>query len=246
MQRKILLFGHARSGTSNIYEILHRYSRLRILVEPFNENFVKWYPDDEDYRSRVTDVSSFKEIVVEILQAHDGFKLLQYQLERDLLEYLLLDAGLKIVFNRRRNLLQTVVSALIAHQTGVWGKWSMRGSLESNYSNLAPLDLEDIRQRIAWLSARLDWCSSILDRTPDGCTFRISYEDFYFATFAEQATILADLCDFVGVQQISAREAEYFLRPKMSKLNSPTTYAMVPNIQQVNDECGSEVHGWLF
>ncbi len=158
----------------------------------------------------------------------------------------MLDAGLKIVFNRRRNLLQTVVSALIAHQTGVWGKWSTEGPLESHYSNLAPLDMEDVRRRIKWLSARLNWCSSILDLCPDGCTFRIIYQDFYFSNFEDQAIFLADLCDFVGVEQISAREAEYFLRPKLSKLNSPATYAMVPNIRRVNHECGSDTYGWLF
>ena len=49
----------------------------------------------------VTDVRSLKETVDEILQTYDGFKLLQYQLGEDLLEYLILDAGLEAALVRR-------------------------------------------------------------------------------------------------------------------------------------------------
>ena len=207
---------------------------------------MKWRPGNKDYRNAVRDLPSLKENVAEILEDYDGFKMLNYQLDNDLLEYLLLEADFRVVFNRRRNLLQTAVSNMIAHQTDVWTKWSMEGPLESYYSDLTPLDLHEVRDRIDWLSSSLAWCESVLDRRSEGSTFRVWYEDFYFSSFADQAECLSTLWDFVGVEPIAASGLEYYLRPGASKLNSPATYAMVPNIQQVNDECGSDEHGWLF
>lgn len=36
------------------------------------------------------------------------------------------------------------------------------------------------------------------------------------------------------------------LRPERSKMNSATTYRMIPNADQIDARCGSDDTGWLF
>ena len=105
LDRKLLQFGHPRSGSSNIYQIFQLHPDLNIHDEPFSENFVKWSPGNKDYLAAVRDVPSLKLNVSEILENHDGFKMSNYQLEQELLEYLLVEANFKVIYTRRRNLL---------------------------------------------------------------------------------------------------------------------------------------------
>jgi hypothetical protein len=39
---------------------------------------------------------------------------------------------------------------------------------------------------------------------------------------------------------------DYFLRPERSKLNSPETYRLLPNADEIEHECGSHITGHLF
>ncbi|UCC64116.1 MAG: hypothetical protein JSV36_03395 [Anaerolineae bacterium] len=42
--KRVLLFGHPRLGSSNIYPIVLLHPALDILEEPFNEGFLSWQP----------------------------------------------------------------------------------------------------------------------------------------------------------------------------------------------------------
>lgn len=256
--KKILLLSHPRSGSTSLYEILQTHRELDILAEPFAESFVNWSPGDKDYRGLVHDAASLDEQLDEIFSQYDGFKLQDYQLQGDevgglpravddnLLEHLLLRQNLNVVFLRRRNLLQAVVSNLIGEQTGVWKKSDLTRPLESHYSNLTQLNVVDVCSRIGRLSQHLDWCESLLSRECNGRWLPVVYEDFFLVSSAEQAETLNALWKFLGLEPIAASEFRHHLRPEIARLNSPATYALVPNIQQLNDECGSDAHGWLF
>ena len=53
MSDKVLLFAHPRSGSSSLFQILDLHPKLRILEEPFNENYVKWKPGNKNYRDEI-------------------------------------------------------------------------------------------------------------------------------------------------------------------------------------------------
>ena len=255
---KIVLLSEPRTGSTNLFRILEAHPELDLLGEPFNENFVKWQPGNEDYRKGVHDAESLDATVDRIFARYDGFKLAGYQLygdevgglprsiEEDLVGHLLHRPEIKIIFLRRLNVLQSVVSNLISGQTGVWQKWDLTGPVEALYSDLSPMDEADVRRRVAWIATHVDRCESILKARGEDCWHKIVYEDFYFAEPGVQAEQLRALWTFLGVEPIDPSEVEYYLRPSATKLNSPDTYALVPNIRQVNDECGSDAHGWLF
>jgi hypothetical protein len=243
---KVLLFGHPRSGSSNLYQILQSHPALDLIEEPFNENYVKWRSGNKDYLSCVRDIETLDKQLADIFTSFNGVKVLDYQLDDPLIEHLLLRSNFLVVFIRRRNMLQTVVSNLVAVQTNLWKKWDMTRPLEAYYSGLQPLDLDDVRARVEGLSQHIRVCESILDRRADGRGLKIVYEDFYFASREEQAKNVAGLWSFLRLEPIPAADLAYYLRPELTKLNSAATYRFLPNAQDVNDLCGSDQHGWLF
>ncbi len=255
---KFVLLADPRTGSGSLLGILQTHPDLRILDEPFNHNFVNWEVGNEDYRARVDGKESLDATVDQIFSEYDGFKVSGYQLhgdevgglprdiEEDLVSHLLRRPEVKIVFLRRLNVLQSVVSNLIAGQTGVWQKWDMTGPVDAHYANLSPLDEADVLRRVEWLAAHLDRCESILKERSQNDWLEIVYEHFYFAALTDQEKQLNDLWEFLGVAPLDVTQIEHYLRPADARLNSTETYALVPGIDRINDRCGSEETGWLW
>lgn len=242
---RVILFGHARSGSSSLYEILQLHPQLNILEEPFNENFINWEPGNKDYLALVRDVASLSEQLAEIFGAYDGLKMLDYQLG-DLTEHVLLRPDCRIIFIRRRNCLQTAVSDRIAHQTNLWKKWDMVQPLEAYYARLAPLDVEDLRRYVIGMRHAMERWDAVLDGRADGHVFKVVHEDLYFAPVEEQHRMLDALWKFLGLEPLRSEWVDYYLRPESVKLNSSDAYSFVPNAQEIDKLCGSDETGWLF
>lgn len=122
--QRLIFFAHPRSGSSSLYEILQSHPVLNIVEEPFNENFTRWDAANRNYLERVHDIPSLDAQVEEIFADHNGIKVLDDQLPADLAAHLLRCDDCKVLFLWRRNLLQTVVSVLLAEQTRLYGaRW---------------------------------------------------------------------------------------------------------------------------
>src|SRR5262245_21405971 len=161
--QRIILFAHPRSGSSSLYQILQLHPVLNILEEPFNENFTSWHPDNPNYLERIHDIPSLDQQLAQIYATYNGVKVLDYQLADELIVHLLERPDCFILFLRRRNLLQSIVSALIAQQTGLWKKWEMTKPLAHYYRDLQPLDVEEVTLRVGMLKEHLDYFESIVD-----------------------------------------------------------------------------------
>jgi hypothetical protein len=173
---RIILFAHPRSGSSSLYEILQLHPDLHILEEPFNEHFTDWGAANKNYRALVHDIPSLDAQLAEIIAEYNGVKVLDYQLPDDLAVHLLQRSDCKIIFLRRRNILQSVVSVLIAEQTQVWKKWEMTRPLEDYYRHLRSLDISDIQRRIRALKAHLDFFEAVVDARADQGAIKLTYE----------------------------------------------------------------------
>jgi hypothetical protein len=219
---------------------------LRICNEPFNENFVRWAPGNEDYSARARDWTSFEAVLHEIFAEFNGLKLLSYQLPEKWVGRLIGRPDFRVLFVRRTNLLQTVVSVLIAEQTGLWHHWDMDRPLETYYAGLRPLEIAEVRTRVQELAEHLERLEAVIERRTDGRTHTIVYEELFFAGRAEQRHAIQALWQFLGVDPIAADRVDYFLRPERSKLNSPATYRLLPNAEEIERECGADATGHLF
>lgn len=245
-KRRIILFAHPRSGSSSLYQILQLHPALNILEEPFNENFTRWSDQNPDYRSRVHDVPSLDAVLAEVFAAFNGVKVLNYQLAPDLAKHLLYHPDCCVIFLRRRNLLQAIVSVLIAHQTNLWKKWEMTRPLESYYHDLQPLDIEDVRERVAGMKASLDTCETMLDARPDGAVMKLVYEELYYAPSDRRTTTIDALWTWLGLERLDLSVYQRFIRPEDARINSVDTYALLPNAEEINRVCGSDDTGWLL
>lgn len=242
---RVLLLAHPRSGSSNLYQILQAHPELDILEEPFNENYTSWRADNKDYRAMVKDVASLDTTLGEILEHWNGLKVLDYQLAEEWLEHLVARDDFRVVSIRRRNLLQAAVSGLIAEHTTLWKVWDAERPIDSYYQGFEPFDLDLVRRRMD-LIADSHALYERLRRRCEGRWWSVVYEDLFFAAVREQETVLSSLWEFLGLDPVPVEELDYYLRPERTKMNSPATYRLVPNIEEVETMCGSDERGWLF
>jgi uncharacterized small protein (DUF1192 family) len=242
---KLLLLAHPRSGSSNVYEILQLHPTLEICNEPFNADRASWGPGYRSYSDRVPDRAALEAVLDELFQRFNGLKLLSYQLPEEWVERLIHRPDFRVLFVRRRNLLQAVVSGLIAEQTGLWHRWDTNRPVESHYAGLEPLEVADVRTRVRELADEIQRLEAAIDRRSDGRAHSLLYEELFFAEPAEQGRTIRALWSFLGVDPIDSDRIDYFLRPERSKLNSQATYRLLPNADDVERACGSDATGHL-
>lgn len=242
----IILLAHPRSGSSSLYQILQLHPGLNILEEPFNEHFTEWNPENKNYRSLVFDIPSLDAQLADIFITYNGVKVLDYQLPDDLAVHLLQRSDCKIIFLRRRNLLQSIVSVLIAEQTHLWKKWEMIKPLEEYYRDLQPLDIADIEQRIRYLKAHLDFFEGVIDTRSAREAIKLTYEELYFASSAQRDRLMYDIWNLLEVMPLAHESYQNYFQPETAKINSVETYSFLPNIREIQQFCGNDETGWLY
>ncbi|MCX6047539.1 MAG: hypothetical protein NT075_20770 [Chloroflexi bacterium] len=243
---RLILFAHPRSGSSSLYEMLALHPQLHILEEPFNEGFTSWHPEQPNYLDLITDKASLDAQLAEIFTAYNGIKVLQYQLPVELYTHLLLNPMHKVIFLRRRNLLQAVVSVLIAKQTNLWKRWDMQRPLSAYYADLQPLSIDEIRADIVGLKENLDYYEQVISSRTSDAYLKLIYEDLYFGTGEEQGECLAQIWRFLQVEPLQINELQAYLQPEQAQLNSPATYQFLPNALEIDQQLGNEETGWLL
>jgi hypothetical protein len=241
---RVVVVAHPRSGSNSLVEILDLHPDIAMLNEPFNENFTTWELGNENYLERVRDVSSLAAVLDEIFADYTGIKILTYQLPAELLGHVLLHRDYRVVVLRRRNLLETAVSNLIALQTNLWKTWDATAPLEDYYRALRPLDLNEVRRIIKGTQALNAQVDSVLADRRDG-VLHIAYEDLFLAPPDRQQSQLAELWSFLGVPSIEDPRVREYLDPAAVQMASIDTYGQLPNAAEINQRLGSDEIGYL-
>jgi hypothetical protein len=242
---KLVVVAHPRSGSNALVEILRCHPQLTLLNEPFNEKFSTWLPANPDYRSRVSDVASLDRVVDGILARYSGFKLHTYQLDSELLAHLLLRQDLYIVFLRRRNLLEAVVSNLIAEQTGLWSAWDRDRDLEAYYTELAPVSLEDARALLRWSRENLTEVADLLQARRDGRAIQMFYEDMFVADVVTRLRQAESLWSHLGLPPCTNPRVGAFLDNASFRMGGPATYGRLPNLAELEAALGNDETGHI-
>ena len=243
---RVILFAHPRSGSSSLYQILQLHPDLNILEEPFNERFTEWSPINKNYRSLIFNVPSLDAQLAEIFISYNGVKVLDYQLPDELAVHLLRRTDCKIIFLRRRNLLQSVVSVLIAEQTHLWKRWEMTKPLEEYYRNLQPLDIAEIQARIRSLKDHLDFFEGVIDNRPKGKAIKLTYEELYFASSERRGQLMDEIWELLEITPLAQETYQNYFQPETAKINSAETYLFIPNAGEIQQVCGNDETGWLY
>lgn len=246
LSHRLVLFAHARSGSSSLYQILQSHPQLHILEEPFNEGFTDWHPDAPNYLELITDTLSLDEQLEHIFQSYNGIKVLNYQLPEPLYIHMLQRPDLKVIFLYRRNLLQSIVSGMLAEQSSIWKKWEMERPIQDYYEHLAPLSISDIRKHIGWLQEGLAFYGQVISALPQDKRLILVYEDVYFGMPDERAAWLGRIWQFLNLDPVESSAVQQYLDPHFAKINSHETYQFIPNVDEINQQLGNDVTGSLF
>jgi hypothetical protein len=67
----------------------------------------------------------------------------------------------------------------------------------------------------------------------------------YLGTPEERASWLGRIWQFLNLDPIDSSAVQQYLDPHMAKMNSYETYQLIPNIDEINQQLGNDVTGWL-
>jgi hypothetical protein len=244
---RLVVVTHPRSGSNSLVEILDSHPELTLLDEPFNEDFSTWLPGNPDYRAQVTGAASLDRVVDGILADYSGFKVHSYQLEVELLAHLLWRSDMHVVFLHRRNPLEAAVSGLIAEQTGLWAAWdrSRDRTLEDYYTELAPLAVQDVRDRVRQIRENIAEMVTILGVRSDGRVLELSYEDLFLGERSGRWRIVDSLWSHLGLPRCENPRVGRFLDNASFRMGKPATYGRLPNLAEIEASLGDDETGHI-
>lgn len=240
-----VLFAHPRTGSSNLTSVLNLH-QLNLAMDPFWHGYGTAHPDERNYVDDIDDIPSLELALEELFARYNGMKVLDYQLEENVYDYLLLKPGVRVIFLQRRNLLRAEVSCHIAEQTKVWGMEDMNEERRKIYRSLARISQEALADSLEYAEELVNHYTHTIRRRLQGTYLEVFYEDLYSKNLADNRTSVRRVFNFLGLEMPEGDELDYYLDPLRSRINSETTYRLLPNAEELNEEFGNDEIGWLF
>jgi len=236
---RILVFAFPRTGSTTLAEGLGLFWRVKVILEPFNE--VDGYATGRE----ITGKDSLYAVLDEISsRGIHVVKHLNCQLEKELNCRLMEYGYRRVLFLWRRNALKRAVSNEMSFQSNEWRR-DRRRILSTDFK---PLDIEELKANIEWYRSEVDWYREFL--LSRRINFReIVMEDFYRDSMEEKESFMVQLareCFPLRGLRCNRELLRKLLSPEVSRLNSPETYRLIPNIDEVNRELSGDDNGYLF
>ncbi|MEQ4304960.1 hypothetical protein ABNF97_26860 [Plantactinospora sp. B6F1] len=241
-----VMLAHARSGSESLLATLNLHEDICAVSEPFNPNYKTWDVDNHDYRSKITDVRSLYEQLEVVSRKFNGIKTTDEDLPRELNDVLVGDARFKLIFLRRSNLLQAVVSQAIADRTGLWQKWDAVGRIAGRYGSLGELDVHQLGDRLAQLDDDINHYGNLVESQRRESSVMLTYEDLYFAPRDTRTDVVNRLLRFLDCSPLAPDQVDRYMAPKNGQLNSQELYRLITNCDTIEARLGSDRTGWLF
>lgn len=243
---RIVIFGQARTGSTILYRVLQLHPQLDLALEPLSGKYRNWCPDEPEYVNLIVDIPTLEEQLAALFSRHNGAKVLDCQLPRELYTHMLLRQDITVISLRRRNVLQQAVSGFIAEQNGIWQRRDFKGEMEFACTGLEPIDLDDLKSLMEYISGGRQYYAEVLAQKPQGTHLPLWYEDLYTPDVVHNREAFRTVFDFLGLSMPDGQELDKLIDPRIEKINSPATYALLPNAHIINQQFGSDETGWLF
>lgn len=243
---RTVIFAHARSGSTTLYRILQLHPLMNVALEPFWHGYAKENPGERNYVDFIEDVSSLEKALDDLFAKYNGIKILSYQLPEKLYTHLLLSPDVTVIFLQRANLLRAEVSGCIAEQTRVWQITDLNEQTRQMYRNLKPVSLQKIADGLEYMTELRDHYSNVIEQRPRGSYMKVFYEELYTGDIKKSHVVAKGIFNFLGLELPDVDKLDYHLDPRKSKINTPETYALLPNAHEINERFGNENTGWLF
>jgi len=230
-----VIFASARTGSTSLADLLNKIKGVNLCFEPFNEDYPKWKTGNIDYLSKIKDKSSFNKVLNDLFDNFNALKVLDYQLPEKYYFKLLSRSDIKILFLRRKSVLDQIISDLVAHQVGEWRK-----TKDINvYDNLKPLDLKEMGEKLKYVKKLNEMYYDYLEKSRKNDFLPLWYEELYLENLAANRTRLKKICDFLNIIIPSDKAIRNHMTPSVSKINYENCYKMIPNYDDIIERFGS-------
>jgi LPS sulfotransferase NodH len=244
--QRLVLFAHARTGSTSLMHLLNLHPEIRMCHEPFHPSHATWYPGEENHIDVVKDESVLDAQLSKIFQRYTGIKTLSYQLPDNLYERLLSRDDMKVIFLSRRNILQAAVSGFVARQTNVWQSSDLEKSGSRQVAPLEPVPVDQLRETLKYYRELDSVYREIVSRKPSTSTLEIFYEDVFSGDLERNRSALLHIFRFIGLDMPQGEKVGKLLDPGQTKVTTETIYRSIPNAALIDQELGSNETGWLI
>lgn len=233
---KFVIFATARTGSTSLAELLGKSKDVKLCFEPFHEDFSKWKPGNKNYSKLIKDDVSLNRVLDEIFTKFNGLKVLDYQLPENIYFELLRRKDLKIIFLRRKNLLELGISDLVAHQVGEWRKLNKT----SLYKNLKPLDLNKMEETIKYVNHLNKTYFQFLEKNRKDDYMSLWYEELYSEDFKKNKKTIQKICNYLEIALPPDTAIKKYMTPSKAKINYKNIYSKIPNYKEIVKRLGKE------
>lgn len=231
---KFVIFASARSGSTSIARVLGESADVKMAIEPFHPGFSKWNNGEKDYSKLIINTKTMNDALDEIFNKYTAMKVLNYQFDEEIYFEMLKRHGIKVVFLKRNNTAQQVLSNLVAEQTGEYHKQKN----QEIYNNLKSVDIKKMVEMINYLDSMNDVYGKFLKENRDGDYLALNYESLYSDNFSKNKETITNICNFLEVSLPSDEAIEKYMTPEEAKINFGNIYKKVPNYLEIEKRFG--------
>ncbi|MEW2581544.1 hypothetical protein [Streptomyces syringium] len=245
-----IIYSLARTGSTSLARALNLHPGISCLVEPFN-------PDTSHLGGRLPALASAGDLqsaLKSIAREYNGIKHVAspygfpFQGCGPALNLALLDQpGYRYIYLHRRNLLRRLVSAEVAKQCRVWHFWNDEYRSRRDSFNFQPLDIGDLRTKLARDAAFGSETLGYLRGSGHPC-LELAYETLFSADPAARLAIFDEIARFLDLPPWTApsQALSDTLSSTVTWTNSPAIYHRIPNIAAIETALGADETGHLF
>ena len=226
---KFVIFAHPRTGSTSLARVLAESPDVTMALEPFHPDFTKWNPGETNYHSQVKSKKAMLKAIDKLFSKYSAIKVLDYQLPKKLYHELLIRPDVKILFLRRKNLVDAAISNAIGEQTGKWNKYDS----EKSYTKFKPLNVEKLTKWMEYVGGLSNYYYSYLKKNRKADFLPLAYEDLFFEDLEKNKKILEKICKFLGILPPPESAIKKFMTPSQAKINYENIYRKIPNYEEV-------------
>lgn len=164
---RFLILTRARTGSNLLISYLNNHPNIRAYGEVFGNI------GNKNIQDLIDIVYSKKSHITKSV----GFKIFYYHpndsKSQDIWDYLLSDIRIKVIHLKRKNLLRSLVSELIAYKTNIWKEIHVGNSIKSDQKKI----YVDVNSLINQINQNLEWIESFEKKFKEHDSMNINYED---------------------------------------------------------------------
>jgi len=200
-----------------------------VVFEPFNTKRIKDKP-----------IKSMEQLRSELAESKKAecFKVMRYNILPCVAREWVLSDDLPVISLYRKNFLKGAVSGFLANSVKAWHKPQLPGNYAiRRYSSMS---IKGIKNNMTWKDKSDQRFREILRDVKQH--MEVCYEDFYFKDGWKR--LLPKIYQHVGHKPFMNDKINWLM--KSQRVNNERVYLNIKNIYEIERECGSDKHGWLF